>query len=113
MWATRASTFAAGVVEVAEQRDVHRLDRQLAGRVLVELVGRPEVDDPPDAVGDERLPAGVAEPARVVGAHDRAEAGRPAARGRQAAEVADVDAAVPDEHAAHAGVASSSYAVPR
>src|SRR5262249_13554585 len=64
-------------------------------RICVELTVLPQVDDPGDAVGDERPPAVVGELAHAIGADDRAEARHAAVVGGVPAEVTDVEAAVP------------------
>ncbi len=71
------------------------LDRSLAGRVLLELGREPQVDDAPDPVLDERLPACLGQPADAVGAHDRAHPRLAAVLGRMPAEVAHVEAPLP------------------
>jgi hypothetical protein len=74
-------------------------DRQLEGRVALELVVPAEVDDRADAVVDERLPAGRREVSYAVRADDGAEPSLASVLGRMPAQVADVEAAVPGEDA--------------
>ena len=73
------------------------LDRRLRRRVFGQLLVRAQVDDCPDAVIDERLPAFFCQLADAVGANDRVESSLAAVLGRVPAEVADVEAAVPGE----------------
>src|SRR5205814_1586801 len=82
------------------ERDVLHVDLELARRVVLALVVAAQVDHCADAVLDERGPAGLGQLADAVGANDRAEARLAAVSGRMAAEVADVQAAVPNEVAA-------------
>ena len=56
-----------------------------------------QVDDPLDAVLDERRPAFVAQLAHAVRADDRAEPRLAAVLGRVPPQVADVQAALPGE----------------
>ena len=81
--------------------NVHDLDRQVALIVLGDLLGEAQVDDARDAVALERLQ--IAQPPDVVGADDDAEARLAAVLGRDAAEVAHVEAALPLQSARHAG----------
>ena len=54
------STRREYFVEVlAQHRDVHDLDVDLARRVVLELLRPAQVDDAPHAVVGKRLPAGV------------------------------------------------------
>ena len=85
------------VERVAEHRDVHDVDVDVARLVLCELLGEAQVDDPLHAVLGERAPAVVGQPANVVGANDAAEPRTSAVLGRETAEVADVQAALPGE----------------
>src|SRR5204862_3993345 len=66
-------------------------------RVVFTLVLAAQVEHGVDAVRDERLPAGLAQLADAVGPDHRAEASLAAVHGSMAAEIADVEAAVPDE----------------
>jgi len=78
--------------------DVDHPDRaSRAWAIGGELVGAAQIDDRADAVVEQRLPAGRREMAEVVGADDRAVPRLAAVLGRQAAEIADVHAAVPGE----------------
>jgi hypothetical protein len=79
------------------ERDVDDLDRQVGGRIVLALVVATEVEDCANAVLHERAPALVAELRHAVGPHDRAEARLAPIGRRQAAEVADVQAPVPDQ----------------
>jgi hypothetical protein len=79
------------------ERNVDDLDRQLGGRVLLALVVAAQVDDEPDPVVDERAPALVAELPDAVGANDRTAVRLASVGRRQAAEVADVETAVPHQ----------------
>src|SRR5207244_10202195 len=87
----------AGVVALAEHRDVHDLDVDVARLVLGQLLGPAEVDDALDAVTAKRPPPVVGEAADVVRTDDSPLADAAAVLGRQAAEVTNVQAAVPDE----------------
>ncbi len=82
---------------VVEERHVHGLDRQLGGRILGELLVRAEVDDRPDAVVDDRLPARVGQLAHAVRPDDRPPTRFRAVLGRMPAEVAGVQQPVPVE----------------
>src|SRR5439155_21365070 len=82
------------------ERHVQNIDRKLSRRVGLELVVCTQVDDRLHAVVDERAPAFVAQPPDAVGSDDRVELRLAAVLGRMAAEVADVEEAVPDEVAA-------------
>src|SRR5215831_347156 len=79
------------------ERHVPHVDRKLPRRVVLALVVAPKVDHGADPVIREGLPALGGEVPDAVCAHDRAEARLAAVGGRMAAEVADVEAAVPDE----------------
>src|SRR3954468_5514818 len=68
-------------------------------RVLAVVALRAEVDEERDAVVDERLPPGLAQPGQPVGAHDDPVRRLPAAGERQPTEITDVDAAVPAQDA--------------
>ena len=83
-----------------EERNVQDLDGQLGRRVRFELLVRAQVDDRLHAVVDERRPALVAQLADAVGADDRVVPRLVAVLGRMAAEVADVEQAVPEKVAA-------------
>ena len=83
------------LVVVAEQRQVEHFDPELQLRVIGPLVDPAQVDDALHAVGEQLLSALVRERADVVGAHDGAVPRLCSVLGRQAAEIADVDAAVP------------------
>src|SRR5215831_5494932 len=78
------------------ERHVPHVDRKLPRWVVLALVVAAKVDHGADAVIRDGLPALGGEVPDAVCAHDRAEA-RLAFGGRMAAEVADVEAAVPDE----------------
>ena len=80
-----------------EHRDVDDLDVDVARRVLRELLRPAQVDDPPDAVLGERAPAGIGQPTHVVRSDDNPFANPPAVLGRQAAEIARVQAALPGQ----------------
>jgi len=85
-----------------DQRHVDDLDRGVARRVEVELLPEAKVDHGAHAVLDDRRPARLAQPARVLGADERAAPRLASILGGQAAELADVDEAVPGKcpHAA-------------
>jgi hypothetical protein len=81
-----------------EERHVDVLHGQVAVRVERQLVREAEIDDARDAVPLERLV--VPQPPDVVRPDHDAETGPAALLGREAAEVADVQAAVPAQRAA-------------
>ena len=97
----------ARVERLAEHRDVHDLDVDVARLVLGELLRPAQVDDARHAVLGERAPALVGQPADVVGADDTPRRVSPPVLGRQAAEVADVQAALPREGLRHAAAGSA------
>src|SRR5256714_7056888 len=88
-----------GVVRVGQERHVHHLDVDVTRLVQHQLAAEAQVDDPRDAVVEERRPACVAELPDAVGPHDGAEPRRAAVLGRMAAQLPDVDAPVPGEDA--------------
>jgi hypothetical protein len=94
------------VVLLTEDRDVHDVDLDVARLVLCELFRPTQVDDARNAVFSERVPAGVGERANVVRTDDGARACTSPVLGRQPAEVADVEAALPGERC-HAASASA------
>ena len=77
-----------------QQRDVDDLDGRLVRLVLV-----PQVDNSTDVVVGDGAPARLRQKRDVVGAHDDAEARLASVLERQAAQVADVAAALPAEGA--------------
>src|SRR6185437_5843144 len=95
----RLERLGVGVVPHAEDRHVGHLDGERVEHVLLELGRKAQVDDPRDAVVDER-PC-VAQPADVVRPHERPVARARSVLGGDAAEVADVLEPVPDERPRH------------
>ena len=79
------------------ERHVDDVDRHIGGRVFLALVVAAEVDHRPDAVVDEGRPAGLGQKPDAVRPHDRAAVRLASVTRRVAAQVADVDAAVPGE----------------
>jgi hypothetical protein len=59
----------------------------------------PQVDDPADAVTDERRPTDITQLSDAIGTNDRTAASRPTIASGQSSEIADVDAALPTEGA--------------
>src|SRR5439155_15697153 len=94
-------------VKGVEDRNPHDLDRELARRIVDELDLLPEIDDARDPRLEESRPAVIGQQPDAVRADHGSESGRAAILSRQPAEVADVDAPVPDE------VASGHYAAAR
>ena len=81
-------------------RDDDHLDVAVGVGLARHLVLEPEIDDPPDAVVERRLPARGRETPHVVRAHHHATP-RTASRGRfQPSEVAHVETPVPRQRAA-------------
>jgi hypothetical protein len=59
----------------------------------------PQVNDPSDAVTDERRPTDITQLSDAIGTNDRTAASRPTIASGQSSEIADVDAALPTEGA--------------
>ena len=79
----------------------------VARRVLVELLGPAEIDDPRDPVRRERAPAFVGQPSDVVRANKSAVARLTSVCERDTSEVPDVQAPLPLQETIHAAVVSA------
>jgi hypothetical protein len=89
---------------------VHDIQVDVARRVVVELLAPAKVDDAGDPVLGERTPAVVGEPPDVVGADQPAEQRLAAVLEPDAAEVADVEAALPLEQPRQTAASAPRYA---
>jgi hypothetical protein len=90
------------------ERDPDRREAERTKRVVdADLVGVAQVDDGADAVRLQRRPAAGGQALERVGAHERA-----AADGAEAAEVADVAAALPIEVSWHGDSLHADHARP-
>jgi len=92
-------------IVVAEERDGDHLQAVWRDALVGSFAHESEIDDAPDVVAAERLPAGRRQTAHVVRPHDTPEAGRAAAGEWQPAEIAHVHTSLPGEltfaHSAH------------
>ena len=85
------------LVVVVEHGDVDDLDVEVARRVVGDLELLAEIDDAGDPRCEQRLPSLAGEVSERVGPDHRTERRLAPVLGRQPAEIADIDATVPDE----------------
>ena len=87
-------------IEVGQHRHVDHIDIEVPRRIIGELAVDAQIDDPGNAIVEQRLPPGFGQLSDAVGTKDCAHHGLPRSLGGHAAEVAHVQAAIPYKGAA-------------